>query len=80
MLGQLEELKRRELKLRVQMDAVVKTMLHSFGPLDRDFKYLDDINPEHLQVYIDDLRKKKIELTGVVATTLELKRELGEGE
>ncbi len=80
MLGQLEELKQREFKLRVQMDGVVKVMLQSFGPLDRNFRYLDDIDPKQLEIYMEDLKRKKLALTGVLAEIADLRRELGEEE
>ncbi len=77
-LGQLEELKQKEYKLRVQIDTVVKTMVNSFEPLDRDMKYVDGIEARKLEIYMYDIKKKVQELKGVLQEKSDLEKELGE--
>lgn len=77
-LGQLEELKQKEYRLRVQIDTIVKTMINSFEPIDRDMAYIDTIEPKRLEILIHDIKKKHHELKGTLQDKTELQRELGD--
>jgi hypothetical protein len=77
-LGQLEELKQKEYKLRVQIDTVVKAMINLFEPLDRDMLYINRIEPKRLKIMVQDIERKSHELTGVLREKDDLQKELGE--
>lgn len=76
-LGQLEELKQKEYKLRVTIDSLIKGMTMGFEPFDRDMKYIDRIEPKRLKILVQDIERKCHELTGVLNDKNDLQQELG---
>ncbi len=77
-LGQLEEMKQKEYKLRVFIDYMIKGIVQSFEPLDRDMKYIDKIEPKRLKILVQDIERKCSELSGMIKEKNDLLQELGE--
>ncbi len=77
-LGQLTELKRKLMTLAVTIDSSVRTLLLHFDPLDADFKYIENIRPQHIEILVGNIRKWKKEWDQLSAEKRRLQDELGE--
>lgn len=78
-LGQLEELKQKEYRLRVQIDTCVKAVINGFEPMDLGMSYIDAIEPKRLEIQMHDIRKKCHELSGVIQERKALELEVNGG-
>jgi hypothetical protein len=58
----------------------VKGIIVHFEPLDCDLEYVRKINPNRLEVCVQDIKLKKEKLDKIFAQIEQLKDETGEGE
>ena len=76
--GLLAEAKEKEERIRIQLDAIWKSILDVGAPMDMAMTYVDNLNVRRLEVYMVDLRRKKCELEEVQKEIVQLKADLGE--
>jgi len=79
-VGRLSELKRQRKTVRIEIDAMAKSIVLHFEPMDQDLAYVDKIDPERLMAYNDSIARKVKVLTKVNAEIKALVAELGESE
>lgn len=77
-LGQLTELMRKLMTLAVTIDSSVRTLLLHFEPLDNDFKYIENIRPDRIEILVSNIRKWKKEYDRLNAEKRHVQEELGE--
>jgi len=78
MLGRLAELRSERHRLKVQIDAIVKSLLIHFEPLDHAMDYIDDIDPTRLLINVQDIREKHEQLQKVQTEIERLKADAGD--
>ncbi len=75
--GLLAEAKEKETVLRIQIDAIWKSILDVGAPLDQALTYIDQLDVKRLDVHVADLKRKKGELADVLREIEHLNADLG---
>jgi len=76
--GLLQNFKREEQKLRIQIDTIWKNVISHAEPHDYSFRYVERIDVTKLEYNLADLRSLRSQLDGVLKEIERLKQELGE--
>lgn len=78
--GLLSDLRRQKRTIEIEIDSAVKSQIYHYDPLDADFGYIDNINPEMIQVYTDIITRKKAAYVKITTRIKQLEKETGESE
>lgn len=78
--GLLADLRRQKRTIEIEIDSAVKAQVFHYDPLDADFCYIENINPEFIQVYTDIITRKKTAYVKITARIKQLEKETGESE
>ena len=76
--GLLSELRRQKRTLEIEIDSAVKSLIYHFDPLDNDFAYINNIDPEKIDVYTGIIERKKKALDKLAGRIKQLEEETGE--
>ena len=78
LIGRLTELRTQRHRLKVQIDAIVKSLLIHFEPLDHAMDYIDNIDPTVIMINVQDISEKHAQLVKVETEIERLKAEAGD--
>jgi hypothetical protein len=77
-VGELQRLKRERLRLAVEIDSTVKSILYHFDPMDDDLSYVRKLDPVKLEIWMNAIARKKQDYDKVAKRIEALAEELNE--